>query len=283
MKRILVPFDFSRPAIDAYRIALDIAIKSRGTVHLLHAIELPIVHDTVMTPVMTFEAELLKELKEDAEERFEKLVKKYGKAEVTSSFSVEFGNVSRVIYDYVRQHAMDIVIMGSHGASGLRETFVGSNAERVVRNSPVPVLVIKKYFMGPIKHIVLPHALEIKGEDEFMAELKSLQEFFQARLHVVRINTPANFVGDNITNERLQAFARHFALKNYTLNIFSYPDEEQGILEFAKSVNADLIAIGTHGRKGIAHLLNGSLAEDVANHSNGLVWTCALANRAVEA
>jgi hypothetical protein len=70
-------------------------------------------------------------------------------------------------------------------------------------------------------------------------------------------------------------------LKDYTINIFNHTDEETGIMEFAKSIKGDLIAMGTHGRKGISHLLNGSLAEDVVNHYRGLVWTYSLKNEPV--
>jgi nucleotide-binding universal stress UspA family protein len=62
MKKILVPCDFSKPAINAYRFALDVAQQSKGTVHLLNVIELPILHDSVLMPVLNFEAQLLEEL-----------------------------------------------------------------------------------------------------------------------------------------------------------------------------------------------------------------------------
>jgi nucleotide-binding universal stress UspA family protein len=111
----------------------------------------------------------------------------------------------------------------------------------------------------------------------------SEQNFFKARLHIVWINTPLNFTSDSATNERLEAFAKRFMLKDYTISVFNHTDEEDGILEFADSVKGDLIAMGTRGRKGIAHLINGSIAEDVVNHNKGLVWTYSLQQTPVEA
>ena len=70
--------------------------------------------------------------------------------------------------------------------------------------------------------------------------------------------------------------------KDYTINVFNYTEEERGILEFASLIKADLIAMGTHSRTGIAHLLNGSLAEDLVNHYEGQVWTYSLKNEPVE-
>jgi nucleotide-binding universal stress UspA family protein len=74
----------------------------------------------------------------------------------------------------------------------------------------------------------------------------------------------------------LEDFAKHFKLKNYTLNVFNHPDEEEGIRLFAMKMKADMIAIGTHGRRGLAHLIAGSLAEDITNHEGKLIWTYSL-------
>lgn len=283
MKRILVPCDFSKPAINAYRFALDIAQQSKGSVHLLHVIELPVIQDAVLMPVLNFEAELLKELKDNAERRFNKITEKYNKEGVKATSAVEFGAVSRMIQDYIKKESVDLLLMGSHGASGLGEFFIGSNAEKMVRNSPVPVLVIKNYRKRPIRNIVFPNNMEIEDQEDLVMKVKGLQNFFKARLHLVWINTPLNFASDTVTHERLEAFAKRFMLKDYTINVFNYTDEEKGIIEFTDFVKGDLIAMGTHGRKGLSHLVNGSVAEDVVNHNTGLVWTYALKNVPAEA
>lgn len=283
MKKILVPCDFSKPAINAFRFALDVASQSKGTIHLLHVIELPIMHDTVLMPVLNFEEQLLKDLRENAETGFKKITDKYTEAGVKVIAKTVFGSVSRMIQDYIEKESIDIAVMGSHGASGLREFFIGSNAEKMVRNSPVPVLVIKDYRKGPIKNIVFPNTLDTENQEDLVMKVKALQHFFKAQLHIVWINTPLNFTSDTLTSERLEAFAKRFMLKDYTISVFNHTDEERGILEFSNSIKGDLIAMGTHGRKGVAHLVNGSLAEDVANHNKGLVWTYSLQHSPVEA
>jgi nucleotide-binding universal stress UspA family protein len=166
MKKILVPCDFSKPAISAFRFALDLARQSKGAVHLLHVIELPVLHDTVLMPVLNFEEELLRELKEKAETRFIKMTEKYKTEGVKVIFNVQFGAVSRMIQDYVEKEAIDLVVMGSHGASGVREFFIGSNAEKMVRHSRVPVLVMKDYYKGAIRNIVFPNTLDTEDQEE---------------------------------------------------------------------------------------------------------------------
>lgn len=281
MKKILVPCDFSKPAIHAFRLALDIAEQSKGTVHLVNVIELPMLHDSLLMPVLNFEEDLLKELKAKAESRFQKINDKYNTKNAKIVTEVKFGAVTRMLLDYVRENAIELILMGSHGASGLREVFVGSNAEKMVRLSPVPVIVMKDYFKGTIKNIVFPNTLETEKQEDLLMKVKALQNFFKAKLHIVWINTPLNFTTDRITLGRMESFAKRYMLKDYVIHVFNHTDEEDGILEFNKRVKGDLIAIGTHGRKGVSHLLNGSLAEDLANHSDSLIWTYSLKNEPV--
>lgn len=283
MKNILVPCDFSKPAINAFRFALDIAAKSNGTVHLLNVIELPVLHDTVLMPVLSFEEQLLKELQEKGTKEFEKIKTKYAVEGAKVISKVDFGVPTRMILDYVTAHSIDIIVMGSHGASGFKEFLIGSNAEKVVRNSSVPVLVIKDYRKGPIKSIVFPNTLETEHQEELVLKVKALQNFFDATLHIVWINTPLNFASDTITQDRLKEFAKRFMLKDYTINIFNHTNEEEGIIKFTQMIKGDLIAMGTHGRKGISHLMLGSLAEDVVNHTESIIWTYSLKNEPVVA
>jgi nucleotide-binding universal stress UspA family protein len=283
MKKILVPCDFSKPAVNAFRLALDLAAQSHGTIHLLHVIELPVVHDRILMPVLNFEEQLLKEMREKAEGEFTKIIAKYNKQSIKVTVKVLFGAVVPMILGYITDQSVDSVLMGSHGVSGLREVLIGSNAERIVRRSPVPVLIVKDHYKGPVKNIVFPISPGAENEEALIAKIKTLQEFFKARLHIVWINTPLNFTSDTITLDRLEGFAKSYKLKDYTINVFNHHDGEEGILAFTKLIKGDLIAMGTHGRRGVAHLIEGSLAEDVVNHTEKLVWTYSLNHEAIPA
>lgn len=278
MKRILVPCDFSKPAINAYRSALDIARQSKGSVHVLHVVELPVIRDPLLVPVLNFEQDLFKELRQNAEARFRDITQKHNLDNIKVVFVVQFGAVLHMIREYTIKEKIDLVVMGSHGASGFRELFIGSNAERMVRNSAVPVLIVKNYYKGPFSNIVFPNSLDLDHQEDLIMKVKALQTFFKARLHILWVNTPLNFTSDTRTRERLESFVRRYMFKDYTINVFNYTEEELGILQFASSIKADLIAMGTHARRGIAHLVNGSLAEDVVNHYEGQVWTYSIRN-----
>ncbi len=274
MKKILVPCDFSEQAVNAFRFASDVATQSKGQVHLINVVEVPVLHDSVLMPVMAFEEALFTEMRQKAEKQFKKIIDKYSVPGLKVTSQVIFGPVYRMLIDYIESNKIDLVIMGTKGASGVREILIGSNAEKLVRKSPVPVIAIKKYVKASdIKDIVFPNTLNAEYQEDLVMKVKALQNFFKARLHILWINTPTNFTRDTITLKRLNAFAKRFMFKDFTVNVFNDPYEEAGVINFALEIKADMIAMGTHGRKGLAHFMSGSVAEDVVNHVDCPIWT----------
>jgi nucleotide-binding universal stress UspA family protein len=273
MKKILVPCDFSRPAINAFRFALKIAEKSKGVVHLVHVIELPLLHDTMLMPVLSIEKDFMDSMKIKTEKNFQKLVEKYEAKGVKVKSEVVFGTVSRMIADYVTAKNMDVIVMGSHGVSGIKEFFVGSNAEKIVRISPVPVFVLKDFYNHPIEKIIFPYSHETDEQKDLVKEVNDLQKFFKAHIEVVWINTPGVFYPDISILKRMTEFGKRYKLRDFTIHVFNDLNEREGIINFADHINGDLIVMGTHGRKGIAHVISGSTTESVVNHVKWPIWT----------
>jgi nucleotide-binding universal stress UspA family protein len=273
MKKLLVPCDFSISSLHAFQFALNAAAQVNGTVHVLHVVELPVLHDSVLMPVLSFEQDLFQELRKKAETQFAIINKKFNKNAVNVVSEVQFGKISDMIRNYTKEHEVDTIIMGSHGATGAREFFIGSNAEKIVRQADVPVLVLKDEYKGSIKNIVFPNTLETEDQEDLVQKIKALQHFFKAHLHIVWINTPVNFTTDTETRQRLEKFAKRYQFKDYSVNIYNHLNPEDGIIEFSKLIDAGLIAMGTHGRTGIAHMIHGSLTESLVNHTDKLVWS----------
>jgi nucleotide-binding universal stress UspA family protein len=274
MKKILVPCDFSETAMHAVKFAIELARSANGAVHLLHVIEYPPLYESFLMPLTNAEARLLYEFHHYGMDQFRKVTTDPAVADVAISVEVQPGAVYPVILETISKREVDLVVMGSHGARGLRELLIGSNAEQIVRRSPVPVLVVKRNVDHAIKHIVFPNTLDTEHQEELVDEVKALQALFGAQLHIVWINTPVKFTSDKVTHERLDTFARTYGLTNYTTHVFNHSQEEEGIQSFTRLINGDLIALGTHKRRGVAHFANGSLAEDLVNHSDRPVWTC---------
>jgi nucleotide-binding universal stress UspA family protein len=274
MKKILVPVDFSRESINAFRFALDIASQSNGTIWLLHVISLPVLQDSFLMPVGGLKKELLDGLKNQVEKKFARMTREFNSKAVTIHTNVITGRLDTTIRDFIDGEKIDLVVMGTKGATGMKEWTVGSNTEKIVRSSPVPLIAIKHYTPGQlIKNIVFPNTLETENQEELITKIKALQYFFNAQLHIIWVNTPTLFKPEAEVRQQLAAFAKRFMLKDYTINVFNYTNEESGIAAFTNQTRGDLIAMGTHGLTGLAHLLSGSVAEDVVNHVGYPVWT----------
>ena len=157
--------------------------------------------------------------------------------------------------------------MGSKGTSGLEEMLVGSYTEKVVRNSDIPVLVIKTEVEDfKIENIVFASNFDQKSKVAFQ-KILNFASLFNARLHLLKINTIHNFEITKESSDAIRNFINDYDLGDYTLNIYNDVSVELGILNFANVIDADVILLNTSGRRGLAHLFTGSIGEDLANHA----------------
>ena len=280
MQRILVPCDFSAPAIEAYKFALEIASASNGEIFILKAIDLPIMlAGGFDVQPYTFDPSILRDLEEGAKKSYSKMKAKFSTGHSPASFHVKIGAVMPVIREFINDKKIDLVIMGTHGSTGFNEFFFGSNTEKIVRVSPVPVLSVRKTTsVSSIKKILFPSTLEL-NQPELINHVKSLQDFFGATLHILWVNTPIFFKRDKEIHALLEAFVKHYELSNYSLNIRNDTFEAYGIVSFANEITADIIAMSTHGRRGLAHLISGSIAEEVLNYMQCPIWTYSISKK----
>jgi nucleotide-binding universal stress UspA family protein len=245
---------------------------------LLHVVEQP--------TEGSFNVEGQTALSDDMEERLYtlKLIEK-SKAQLNEIASIaenvgvkvktelRIGNAFHGIHNIIVNHHVDLVVMGTSGKSKFEEVLVGSNTEKVVRYSKCSVLTVhEKPNDINFKNIVYATSLSDR-EKLFARVVMKAQEMYGSTIHLVRINTPSIFQPDHVVKKAMGVFASNLRLKNYTINTFGDYNEEQGIINFAASVKADMIAMATHGRTGIGHILAGSIAEDVVNHASKPVLT----------
>lgn len=273
--KVLVPVDFSEESINAFRFALDLTARSGGEIGLLYIVPLPVLQDSPRMPVERYRGPMIEELKSLAHFRFYRLIQEFNAENSKISADVMMSShIHQTIADHATKNNFDTVVMGTKGASGIREWLIGSITEKVVRTSPVPVIAVKQYTPGiGIRNIVFPNILDIENQKDLVERIKNLQDFFQAELHIVWINTPTVFQPEVAIRRRLNEFAVTHNLKDYTINVFNYSSEEEGIREYARLFKGPLIAMGTRGLRGPARLLSGSIAEDVVNHAQYPVWT----------
>lgn len=278
MKNILVPTDFSEQATNAFEVAVSMAKKLNAKIHLLHCIQ-PL-NDSGYSFTgaggnsSDMEDIYYLKLMERVREQMAEYISNYSDVDIDDNVQVK--DMYKGVMDEVKEKDIDLIVMGSEGASGMDEVIIGSNAEKIIRRSEMPVLVIKhKHEDFQVKNIVFA----TNGEDntaDLIFSLRKFQEAFGSTIHLLNVNTPLNFYTSRSIRKMLNEYAEKHSITNYTVNIYNERTEEDGILYFADEVDADLICMGTHGRTGLNHFFSGSIAEDVANHSFRPVLTIKL-------
>ncbi|MEW7288905.1 universal stress protein [Aquimarina sp. 2304DJ70-9] len=273
IKSILVPTDFSKQAESALKVAAQIAKKNDAKIYLLHILELPMHLTDLMSSGAPAPAPEAVFFMKQTHKKFEEILDQEYLKGIEVIETVSFEDVMHGVIDSSEKNEVDVIIMGSHGSTGFEELFIGSNAEKVVRTSKKPVLVIKEDCQI---FEVTDFVYATNFDDEDKPCLLAANEFantISAKLHLVWINTANGFKTTYETEEKMNNMISGLGVNNYTLNIYNDITVEKGILNFADSVKAGMIGISTHGRKGISHFINGSLGEDVVNHAKRPVLT----------
>jgi nucleotide-binding universal stress UspA family protein len=271
MKKILVPTDFSIEAENALKVAAQIARQHNSEIYLLHMLEIPMQEiDAVSTHADIPEVMFFMKM---AHQKFEEIMDSSYLQDLTIHEIVKTDISFNGISEICKEHDITMITMGSHGASGIKEMFVGSNAEKAVRHSDVPVLVIKnKHDDFSIDDIVFASDFNNDNKETYN-QATNFATTFDAKLHLLMVNTASNFTTTKKANDRINEFISDNSFKNFSINIYNDETVEKGVLNFSKHIDADLIGISTHGRQGIAHFFNGSISEDLVNHAKRPVIT----------
>ena len=274
MKTILVPVDFSEHSEYALEVAASIAKKLNAEIVVVHMMGMPDSYLTKDEKQEIFNAIYFMKI---TKQRFEKFLNKDYLKGIEITEAVKTHKVFAEINEVAAEYEADFIVMGSHGAAGMKEVFVGSNTEKVVRTSDIPVLVIKERTPNfDIEKAVFVTDFELDTLNPFITARKFFK-FFNVEPQVLFINIPEKFMSTSEMKLKAYNFLIDVGMDNkkFKDNIIFYDDytAEKGIFNYCNEYKIDAIAIPTHGRKGIGHFLYGSVGEDIANHANIPVLT----------
>ena len=276
MKRILVPVDFSEHADYALEVAATLAVEHDAEILILHMLGLSEAYLTKDESQEAAEAHYYMKL---AKTRFDRFLNKPYLKGVKHREMVQNYKIFSEINLVAAEHKADLIVMGSHGKSGLGELFVGSNTEKVVRTSSIPVLVVKvrRPNFRPKKVII---ATDFSSESVGAYKtLRNLIDLWEPEVILVHVNLPnEKYRSTQEQNESAIHFINAAHGGNMppgtVLEFVSDYSIEKGIYHMAIDQDADLISLTTHGRSGLAHFFKGSIGEDLANHAQFPVLTC---------
>ncbi len=274
MNKILVPIDFSENSKNALRVAAEIAFKSGAALEMLH-VNLASIYSTPLSEYVAVSNYVVEDLQYDetAVMELEKLklelsaIPRFSKLDI--SIRVEDGFLYSTVNNVATDDDVDLVVMGTKGASGLNEFLLGSNTEKVIRTAPCPVLAIPEHAekFDP-KVVLMPSTLKNDQENVFRY-LTQWEEMYGFLVKILYINNPSSLPTDGSAEARKNQMAEAAGLKKtdvvMTAGSFS---EGNSILAAADQCNADMIVMGTHQRQGLSQVLFGSITADTVNHSH---------------
>lgn len=287
IRKILVPTDFSDHARHAAETAGQLAKALGASVHLLHVLNLPV--QAVTPEAAVVPVGFWKELRAHAEKQVEAEKKKLAALGVTATTEVFEDVPGFAISGAAERVKADLIVMGSRGLSGLKHIVLGSVAERTVRTAPCPVLTVKAE-CGPLRLRTIVVGLDFSAASKRALELAKELAKAAGPAHLVLVH--AEYIpveleqyllreGDSALQRMSDAVKKDLekvlvGLQDEGLSaefLTTRGTPEKLIVDIADQKHADLVAIGTHGRRGLSHLLLGSVAERVVRTAKQPVLT----------
>lgn len=273
MKTILVPVDFSEYSEFALEVAASIANDKGANIIAVHMLGLSNAFLTKDESEEVYNAMYYMKL---AKKRFKEFLNKPYLKDIEVIDTIrnykDFSELNKV----AKEFQADLIVMGSHGTSGFAEIFVGSNTEKVVRTSEIPVLVIKERMKDfNIKQVIYVSDLVLESVGAYVKTRNFLLNF-DCELEMLFVKLPEYFHSTREMSDKYNKFLDATGLNELVPPEIRYYDDyslESGVFNYCKKHEEDVIIIPTHGRKGLSHFFYGSYGEDVVNHSTIPVLT----------
>jgi nucleotide-binding universal stress UspA family protein len=290
LKNILVPIDFSDFSDKALEYAVQLAETFQSNLTILHAIVL--FQDDVG------EEERLQEYEDWIKRREAKihaqmkknLQRTKGKNLKVKSVILRGINAADTILEYLDIHPFDLIVMGTHGRTGLKHFLLGSISEKVVRLSPIPVLTIHRSLTElKLNKILVPIDFSIPSKDAADQAI-GFSSFYEAVLefiHVIEQDIHPSFYASGVDSifeidkglqkrviENLEEFLADQLPPNIQTNFLVREGKaHREIVDYANENSIDLIIIATQGLTGLDYALLGSTTEKVVRWATCPVLT----------
>jgi nucleotide-binding universal stress UspA family protein len=293
IRSLLVPLDGSEFGEGALPLAMTVARRANATVHLVH-VHVPLAAMYAET-LVSMESTLDPELKKQEQAYVERIAGAWGgKVPFPIVSHLLEGAVAESLLEFVAGRGIDLVVMTTHGRGAFSSFWLGSVVDELVRRLPVPVLLVRPAEGGPerteappLRHILIPLDGTELGE-KILEPATELGRLMGAEYTLLRVVAPMAVLTFDpaavavpsylpAAEENLAVDARDYLervadrLRGQGLGVspavaIGQPPG-QAILAEARDRAADLIAMETHGRKGLARLLLGSEADKVIRGS----------------
>jgi nucleotide-binding universal stress UspA family protein len=266
IKKIVIPYDFSETADLSLEHAVFLAKRLRAEIILVHIVETVSFTSAISHAFGGFE----KKIETATNEKLEALAREiHMKSGVELNVRTEVGRIYRKICQVAKEIEADIIIMGTHGASGYQKFSVGTNTSRVVQESPCPVISVQSHARNlGFKKVVIPidESHESRQKVPFAVEIARI---YGSHIHIVGL---INFTGADIIRkfkikvEQVEEYVDQHDL-NYDTRYMEGSDLAGMTMKAAEEADADLLVIMTEQEPSITGFLLGTYASKVVNNS----------------
>lgn len=269
MQKILVPTDFSSNALKAVTYASEIARKSGAAIVLLHVIEPSI--NMVNPQADLYRDEVVKERSEQLNLSQKLVTNIYPGIKVESELSR--GAVIPSLLDFAEKEKVDLIVMGTTGASGLKEFFMGSVAAGVIGKTKIPVLTVPVSYEMEEPDAILFATNQFEKNKNILDKVVAISKLFFAAIHVVVFkNIDDDEVVDYIYNEEqlndyLRFLKETFPGVIFKGEILEGKDFEITIERYSNKNEVDVIAMVTYPKSFLEKVLRKSVTKKMAFHS----------------
>lgn len=243
MKKILVPTDFSECAVKAGKVAMELAKQQDASLHFLHIIDIPADWITIVSKAeTTLYADITKKVN-DHQQQLAQLVSEARSEGVDARKHLLYNQDYKGILTYAHDQKVDMIVMGSHGASGFREWLIGSNAQRVVRGAEVPVLVIKgEEAAVKTDRLLLHNDFEIDELESFVPVV-NLAKDLNAKIDLLLVSTPNDFYPSPEADARLNLYKSAAPQLVEGTHLYNATTEEEGLINWCQRENPGLLTM----------------------------------------
>lgn len=267
MKKILFPTDFSETANNAFVYALKFANKLQAEVLVLHVYDLPPIsyegHATAIVEVFeTIELDKFENFK-DQIPYLRKIAEDNGLEYIKMNHILKQGDLIHSIKEVVKDEAIDLVVMGTTGASGWQETFFGSNTGSAITNVRKNILSVpNEAKFDVIRNIAFTTRFR-EQDKKALYEVIPFAKMFNAKIKCLAVKTK-NFEGND---EEIIAWKKEF--ENQPVEFFIVPDDDvkQTIYDFLDNQHIDILSMVTYKRSFFEELFRQSLTQKMSYHS----------------
>jgi nucleotide-binding universal stress UspA family protein len=267
IKKLLLPTDFSETGLLAIEHGAAMAKRCQSELHLLHVLEQALYAFQAPEPILRLSSD--EEIRKAADQKMKEIASRLQKDfEIIVVTSSRSGKIAKEVIDYAEEKEIDLILMGTHGANGYEEFFMGSNAEKVVNRANCPVITIQTHaHQVGFRDIVVPidSTLHSRQKVDYAIEIAKA---YGSTIHLLglieseeddeaKFRAKMKVVEEVVKKAKIPYVEKTIQDANVAVTAMAYSEE----------VGADLIIVMADHESMIPGLFMGRFAKQIVNHS----------------